>query len=193
MADYSLRDAAADLVAHVTTDLAEATERAVSRLSYADLRHAAGRYLMDQARQQWRTEQAERERQATLQKIQTPEYQRRTRERHAKVDAERKERATKLWGDIHQAMADYESSIKVKWAEELLDTGFALPDGTLTTWGDATVEQHNSRIRMLNDQARASTENAARHLKAVNTIGEAGAANLREAVRKLTAAGTGGS
>lgn len=66
----------------------------------------------------------------------------------------------------------------VEWTKEILETDFALHDGTRVTWGAATAEQHQARIAMLYGHATASAEAAARHDAALQTLADFGASCL---------------
>jgi hypothetical protein len=57
---------------------------------------------------------------------------------------------------------------------------FALGDGTMTTWGKATVADHRQRIEMLAKNAAGVVETAARHEAAVAMISEADVTCLDE-------------
>lgn len=64
--------------------------------------------------------------------------------------------------------------VRLETTRELLTTVFALGDGTETTWGDATVDQHGQRIELLTKNAAGIMETAARHQVAIRMIEEAG-------------------
>lgn len=70
----------------------------------------------------------------------------------------------------------------VEWTTELLGAAFRLADGTITTWGEATEEQHLERVKMFERQAVTGVMGASRHLQAVEEIRAHGARNLAEAV-----------
>lgn len=87
-----------------------------------------------------------------------------------------------MHGVIKRALDRYTEEMRIQWTAELLDTSFALRDGTETTWGDATIEQHEARRQMFLDNAHANMEGAARHEIAVRELREAGVTTLREMV-----------
>lgn len=62
----------------------------------------------------------------------------------------------------------------------LLPESFALPDGRLVTWGDATVEDHEARLEWLRGQIHALTQDVDRHEQAIKVIREHGATCLAE-------------
>jgi hypothetical protein len=82
----------------------------------------------------------------------------------------------------------YEEAVKaelrVAWTAELLSAGIAMPDGTRTTWGDATLEQHRARHDMLAHSAQTNMENAARHALAMDLLEKTGSTNLNEVMSK---------
>lgn len=63
---------------------------------------------------------------------------------------------------------------------ELLESRFALGDGTDTTWGEATVQQHEMRVEMLTRNAAGIADTAARHLAAIEMIKESDASCLAD-------------
>lgn len=63
---------------------------------------------------------------------------------------------------------------------DLLEAEFALGDGSVVTWGDATVAQHQQRFDMLMANASGSLHSAQRHAAAVKMLAEHGAATLAE-------------
>lgn len=81
-------------------------------------------------------------------------------------------------------MKDWASHLRAEWTDELLNSGFALPDGQVVLWGDATIEQHEIRRNQFMDNAQANLEGAARHEAAIETLRSSGAATLRQMVYK---------
>lgn len=69
-----------------------------------------------------------------------------------------------------------------EWNDRLLRSKFALGDGTETTWGEATREQHQYRFDMHKTNAVAGVEGAARHLEAIEKLDATGCLTLTEAV-----------
>lgn len=204
-----IKDLGAALADHVEDDLREHAEKAVDELPEGCCRTAVVLLLMQEARQVWRSRTLQRERAAEV----TPEpttttppaakpdghtgrfppgsWSKKNRctceaceagQREAsefEVEwAERKDRRMQVLLD------EFARDLKMEWTTELLTSGFALPDGTLVTWGEATIEQHVVRADMLRGNAIANAEAAARHLHAIETIKGAGAATLGEAVRR---------
>ena len=68
----------------------------------------------------------------------------------------------------------------MKWTSELLRTEFALGDGTVVSWGEATIKQHNTRVDMLYANASGNIEVAARHQAAIITLAERGIESLSQ-------------
>lgn len=83
---------------------------------------------------------------------------------------------------LQKAFDDYAAELRIEWTRELLDSPFALSDGVLVTWGDATVEQHRERVEMFERNAVANIEGAARHRSALRDLDQSGAHSLREMV-----------
>lgn len=85
--------------------------------------------------------------------------------------------------EMRKAFDAYElqlrSQLWTEWTADLLTAEIAMPDGTRTTWGDATIDQHRERREMLAKNSMANAESAARHAQAIEQLEESGAANLR--------------
>lgn len=88
----------------------------------------------------------------------------------------------KLVGKINAIVDDYKDQLRIEWTAQLLASEIAMPDGTLTTWGAATIEQHEARAAMFEANAVANAEGAARHLKAIDELRAAGVGCLRDLV-----------
>jgi hypothetical protein len=71
----------------------------------------------------------------------------------------------------------------VQWTVELLESSFALPDGTRVRWGDATVSQHADRASALESQAASVVETAALHRQAIDAIRDRNVNTLREVAK----------
>jgi len=63
---------------------------------------------------------------------------------------------------------------------DLLALTFALPDGTVTTWGAATIDQHQQRIDLLAKQRDGLQVTINQHQAAIEQIVAAGASCLAE-------------
>jgi hypothetical protein len=63
---------------------------------------------------------------------------------------------------------------------QLLEEGFATVDGRFVTWGEATVEDHESRLEWLRGQVAALNEDVDRHEQAIKLIREHGVTCLAE-------------
>lgn len=113
------------------------------------------------------------------------------REEHERLSAEYeridKEAMLGLVSDLTSAMEKYRESIRIEWTRELLDSSFAMGDGTFVTWGDATRENHEARIEMHRANAQAGLEGWARHAAAIDAITAAGASCLNDIEGKVAA------
>lgn len=84
------------------------------------------------------------------------------------------------WGYVRRQFDEWENRIRLKVTAELLSASFALGDGRTVTWGDATIEDHHTRIGLLQRQLIGTGDAIARHEAAVSMIVEAGVARLGE-------------
>jgi hypothetical protein len=66
----------------------------------------------------------------------------------------------------------YEDGLKMRWTAELLGSAFALGDGSIVTWGEATERDHYERMAMFVDTSANAIEGAARHKAAIAAIRE---------------------
>lgn len=119
------------------------------------------------------------ERQAEVKPVRRPRESPATNPAWEREDREMDERHNRELIDI---LEQYTQEIRMKWTDELLDSSFALPDGTVVLWGDATVEQHTERKRMFLGNAHANMEGAARHDAAIRELAASRAPNLRAMV-----------
>lgn len=83
---------------------------------------------------------------------------------------------------LQDTLDKFKADMRIEWTNELLASEFALGDGTYVTWGAASVEQHEARMKMHSANARAGVEGYARHSKAVDAIKAVNARSLNEAV-----------
>jgi len=81
---------------------------------------------------------------------------------------------------LNEIVTNYAADIRLETTKELLSSVFALGDGTQVTWGSATVEQHQQRIKMLMKNVEGTMETAIRHEAAVKMIQAAGVKRLIE-------------
>jgi len=86
------------------------------------------------------------------------------------------------WSAVDALLEEYAKAVIVDWTAELLASDFALGDGFRVTWGDATVQQHATRIMLLRQNVRGNLDTIQRHEAAIATINERGATSLAEAV-----------
>lgn len=80
------------------------------------------------------------------------------------------------WKLVQQRARD----LTVEWTSELLAAEIAMPDGTRTTYGEATVEQHRKRYGMLIKLSTANAHAAAIHQRAMNELNDAGVETLNQ-------------
>lgn len=151
---------------------------ALKGLDPAVVRKMAEYYLVDQVSRIARDRALVVEQQAEVSREELWEQPRsgRARRRNRVPD-------TRRWDGLARILVDYAAELKMIWTEELLDTAFALPDGSLVLWGDATIEQHTARRGMFLAYAHANMEGAARHEQAIHDLSTTGAPCLREMTR----------
>lgn len=70
------------------------------------------------------------------------------------------------------------------YTEEFLAQTFTLRDGTVISWGEATVAQHKERSTMFQQLAVANLDGATKHNKAIQDIEAAGVGCLRELLER---------
>jgi len=120
---------------------------------------------------------------ADLPPLPTPEERRqRAAEREAERVAGHERRMQEINDQLQAAIAGYKAALRMEWTAELLNSTIALPDGTRTTWGAATVEQLKARAAMLVAHAAGTAESAARVLCAVDELEAAGVDCLNDLV-----------
>lgn len=98
-------------------------------------------------------------------------------------EAEWEDRRTKARTAL---MDEYRATLHIEWTSELLASGIAMPDGSITTWGEATIAQHEARLEMLATNVHANASTAARHQYAIDAIRATRALSLAEATAILT-------
>lgn len=79
---------------------------------------------------------------------------------------------------LRAATQRFKEATIMEFTNELLNATFSLPDGTEVKWGDATVDQHEARKQMFQDQAQTNLEGAARHDIAIELLRTTGARTL---------------
>lgn len=82
----------------------------------------------------------------------------------------RSARLARLTARVNSEVARHQLELNSEWTPALRSQEIGLPDGTRTTWGAATAEQHEARARMFTEYATAHIEGAARHLKAAEEL-----------------------
>lgn len=98
-------------------------------------------------------------------------------------EAEWEDRRTKARTAL---MDEYRSTMRIEWTPELLASGIAMPDGSITTWGEATIAQHEARLEMLATNVHANASTAARHQYAIDAIRATQSRSLAEVTAILT-------
>jgi hypothetical protein len=104
-------------------------------------------------------------------------------DQQARIDADSAARWEAIRAQMADAMDALRESWHVEWTRELLDAEFAVGDGTTTTWGNATREQHMARLALHERNAAAGIEGALRHREALDVLDSSGALCLNEARR----------
>ena len=105
-------------------------------------------------------------------------------ESHLKFKAERSARLVSKMSVLVDAMADDHIS---GWAPALLDGTFAVGDGTVVSFRDATIEQHATRAAWLESHAAGTLETASIHRQAIADCIAANQPTLRGLVDALIA------
>lgn len=75
------------------------------------------------------------------------------------------------------------AELDIEWTAALLTSTVALPDGTRVEWGEATRNQHASRLDMLARHAATELDSATRHRAAIDALDASGARCLNEMSR----------
>lgn len=88
--------------------------------------------------------------------------------------AEKRQRA------VERLIEEVREDTRLEVTAELMETLFALGDGSRVTWGDATIDQHEQRLDMLKGNLSGLAETAGRHARAIEMLKESGAGSLRE-------------
>lgn len=83
---------------------------------------------------------------------------------------------------VRVIMDELTESLRVTWTQELLSSSFATGDGGFTTWGEATLEQHEARMAMHESNAQAAIEGYGRHRQAAGTLRQLSARCLNDAL-----------
>lgn len=78
------------------------------------------------------------------------------------------------WSPVDRLIREFESQIEARvrgeFTAEFMATAFDVGDGHSTTWGDATLAEHEVRLAMLRGQVGGNAETAARHMFAIKVI-----------------------
>jgi hypothetical protein len=185
---------AAIRLTQVGFEIPEAARIALAERSRSALRCLAERFVIEEVRKVQRAKALEVEQRAQRPKRGTRAYAKwvETTEEGQGYEQDLQEidaRANRQLVDgINRAIEQYATELKMQWTAELLDSTFALGDGTQVRWGEATIEQHQARRDLFVGNAQANMEGAARHEMAIDQLTKARVATLRELVGEQTAA-----
>lgn len=106
-----------------------------------------------------------------------------TRKYRAELARKDSEMLSEYMRSVNAAIDKFREKMRMEWTQELLGSEFAVGDGTVTTWGEATREQHQARMAIHKRNAAAGMEGYARHAAALDEIDRSGATCLRDALR----------
>lgn len=81
---------------------------------------------------------------------------------------------------IDSLVEEIEKETELRITKKLLGTVFALGNRVRVTWGQATIEQHQTRIDLLSKNAKGNIEAASRHKAAIELIKQSGSTCLQE-------------
>lgn len=162
-------------------DAMEASTMVAESLDKDALVSVAASYIRGEYNRQKRSKVLKAEREVT--QLSGRELPLRYAETQAHMDKEAREREPfDLHGHMNEIVLRYKNEIKAEWTEELLSQSIHMPDGTETTWGDASMAQHELRMDMFMKNATANIEGAARHKKAIEDLRLSGRSTLSELV-----------
>jgi hypothetical protein len=102
------------------------------------------------------------------------------RERIRVEEPERYAKEFTIQGYLDTAIAEVKAQARMELTQELLSATIALGDGTRTTWGAATLLQHEQRRNMLMKSAAGTAETAALHEYAIQQLIEAHCSTLTD-------------
>jgi hypothetical protein len=158
---------------------AERAVRAVPQAARTQLLIAA---VADAIRERRRSQARNTERRAANREYQHEHYLRRKADvAKAALYRDDPDEYRRRYPSIAQAMADFRDQVRLELTQELLGSTFQLGDGRRTTWGAATVEDHQQRIALLLRGVEGSLATAALHEQAIEMLRESGAHCLSEA------------
>lgn len=102
-------------------------------------------------------------------------------------DEERIERELHWHRQLSPIVEELVQERKLEWTKELLCSTFTLMDGSRVAWGEATLEQHNARVRIFTNNAAANIEGIARHQQAIDLLKKTKAPCLNKVKAKFLA------
>lgn len=83
-------------------------------------------------------------------------------------------------GAIETFEREIRDEVRLEITAELLGTSFALHDGRMVTWGEATVEDHQTRLKALSENIIGNFTTMALHEQAIEALDTAGVRTLSD-------------
>lgn len=161
------------------TDLWDVARLTVHAMPSDDVAKAALLWLVSTVRARRRNQTHQIEQAATVRPRRRP-----TAAERAEREEERYQDLMRFGGQVAKIMEEYAAEKFTEWTQELLESRFALPDGSTVEWGAATIDDHRQRVEMFQGYAEASIEGGARHQQAIDALTESGAECLNEYIRR---------
>lgn len=90
------------------------------------------------------------------------------------------ERQYTISGVIRTFEEEIRKELRLEVTAELLATSFALGDGRMVTWGEATIDDHTARLRVLGGNVLGNLETMALHEQAIDLLRDRHVARLAE-------------
>jgi flagellar biosynthesis GTPase FlhF len=85
-----------------------------------------------------------------------------------------------IGGVIETFEREIRDEIRLELTAELLATTFALGDGRMVTWADATVADHHQRLQVLGQNVLGNLTTMTLHEQAIDMLASVGCATLAE-------------
>lgn len=131
-------------------------------------------------------ERLRKEREERYARMQAKDAERRAAREEYYQSGEAKNITSQFFAEVNAAIDELKvhlrDEIVMEWTTELLESAITLSDGTVTTWGEASVLDHNDRIEMFDKNTKANLEGAVRHEYAVKVLVESGQPSLNSFV-----------
>jgi hypothetical protein len=103
-------------------------------------------------------------------------------EQFAKVRVEKRAQHV---AKVREIVSQFKDTLYEEWDQKILSSSFATGDGTLVTFRDATIKQHQDRAEMLEMHASEELITASLHRRAINDIRSSHALTLGGVVDAL--------